>query len=121
MNCPLLLRKGLVGCAPLSPPYGPFHGLRVSRRDVRSCFHLTFRFQGLDLFAIFVLFGLILVSTFTVTVIMSRNMFAHFLGATPGPGDLIRRQQGWRNPPLISGLCGYNVVLTMLFHYAVAN
>ncbi|MGO9371374.1 MAG: hypothetical protein ACLQBD_04640 [Syntrophobacteraceae bacterium] len=33
----LLFRKISVGFAALSPPYTPFHGFRVSRRDIKSC------------------------------------------------------------------------------------
>ncbi len=38
-----LLRKDLMGCAPLHPSYGSFRSFRVSRRDVKS---VTKRFDG---------------------------------------------------------------------------
>ncbi|MGO9529990.1 MAG: hypothetical protein ACLP2X_18475 [Syntrophobacteraceae bacterium] len=36
-----LVRKVSVGFAALSPSYGPFHGFRVSRRDVSNCYEKT--------------------------------------------------------------------------------
>jgi len=40
--------------------------------------------QGLALFAVVILFGLFLISTFSVTVVMGQNLFPHNLGVASG-------------------------------------
>ncbi|MGA2227979.1 MAG: hypothetical protein ABSH41_26395 [Syntrophobacteraceae bacterium] len=46
MRHELLFRKDLMGCASLHPSYGSFHGSRVARRDVKSCYDVAVSFPA---------------------------------------------------------------------------
>jgi MFS transporter, FSR family, fosmidomycin resistance protein len=83
----LLLIGGAFGTlagAPLADRWGHRLWLRFSMLGCALLFPLIFLTQGLLLFFVMTLFGVILISTFSVTVVMGQNLFPHNLGVTSG-------------------------------------
>lgn len=83
----LFLIGGAVGTlagSPLADRWGHRFWLRFSMLSCALLFPFILWLQGLALFAIVILFGLILISTFSVTVVMGQNLFPHNLGVASG-------------------------------------
>jgi MFS transporter, FSR family, fosmidomycin resistance protein len=83
----LLLIGGAFGTlagAPLADKWGHRFWLRFSMLGCALLFPLIFLTQGLMLSFVLTLFGVILISTFSVTVVMGQNLFPHNLGVTSG-------------------------------------
>jgi MFS transporter, FSR family, fosmidomycin resistance protein len=83
----LFLIGGAVGTlagSPLADRWGHRLWLRFSMLGTALLFPFILWLQGLALFAIVILFGLILISTFSVTIVMGQNLFPRNLGVTSG-------------------------------------
>ena len=83
----LFLIGGAVGTlagSPLADRWGHRFWLRFSMLSSALLFPFMLWLQGSALFAIVILFGLILISTFSVTVVMGQNLFPHNLGVASG-------------------------------------
>ncbi|MGA3115862.1 MAG: MFS transporter [Syntrophobacteraceae bacterium] len=83
----LFLIGGTVGTlagSPLADRWGHRFWLRFSMLSCTLLFPFILWLQGLALFAVVILFGLILISTFSVTVVMGQNLFPHNLGVASG-------------------------------------
>ncbi len=83
----LFLIGGAVGTlagSPLADRWGHRFWLRVSMLSSALLFPFILWLQGPALFAIVTLLGLILISTFSVTVVMGQNLFPHNLGVVSG-------------------------------------
>ncbi len=83
----LFLIGGAVGTlagSPLADRWGHRFWLRFSMLVCALLFPFILWLQGLALFAVVILFGLILISTFSVTVVMGQNLFPHNLGVASG-------------------------------------
>ncbi|MGA2400359.1 MAG: MFS transporter [Syntrophobacteraceae bacterium] len=83
----LFLIGGAVGTlagSPLADRWGHRFWLRFSMLSCALLFPFILWLQGFALFAIVFLFGLILISTFSVTVVMGQNLFPNNLGVTSG-------------------------------------
>jgi len=75
---------GTLAGSPLADRWGHLFWLRFSMLSCSLLFPFILWLQGLALFAIVFLFGLVLISTFTVTVVMGQNLFPHNLGVVSG-------------------------------------
>jgi FSR family fosmidomycin resistance protein-like MFS transporter len=83
----LLLIGGAFGTlagAPLADRWGHRFWLRFSMMGCALLFPFIFLTQGFALFFVLTLFGVILISTFSVTIVMGQNLFPHNLGVTSG-------------------------------------
>ena len=75
---------GTVAGSPLADRWGHRFWLRFTMLSSALLFPFILRLQGLALFSVVVLFGLILISTFSVTVIMGQNLFPNNMGVASG-------------------------------------
>ena len=83
----LLLIGGTFGTlagAPLADRWGHRFWLRFSMLGCTLLFPLIFLTEGFALCLVITLFGVILISSFSVTVVMGQNLFPHNLGVTSG-------------------------------------
>lgn len=83
----LLLIGGAFGTlagAPLADRWGHRFWLRISMLGCALLFPFILWTDGIALFFVITLFGTILISTFSVTVVMGQNLFPHKLGMTSG-------------------------------------
>lgn len=83
----LLLIGGAFGTlagAPLADRWGHRFWLRISMLGCALLFPFILWTDGIALFIVITLFGTILISTFSVTVVMGQNLFPHNLGMTSG-------------------------------------
>lgn len=83
----LLLIGGAFGTlagAPLADRWGHRFWLRISMLGCALLFPCIFWTEGIALFCVITLYGTILISTFSVTVVMGQNLFPHNLGMTSG-------------------------------------
>ncbi|SPF50229.1 Major facilitator superfamily MFS_1 [Syntrophobacter sp. SbD1] len=83
----LLLIGGALGTlagSPLADRWGHLFWLRFSMLSCALMFPFILWLQGAALFAIVFLFGLVLISTFTVTIVMGQNLFPDNLGVISG-------------------------------------
>ena len=99
----LFLIGGAVGTlagSPLADRWGHRFWLRFSMLSCALLFPFMLWLQGFALFACVTLFGLILISTFSVTVIMGQNLFPEQSGSRVRPAGRVRRQgrRDWRHP-----------------------
>lgn len=83
----LFLIGGAIGTlagAPLADRWGHAFWLRFSMLGCALLFPLLFWVRGPALFFVLTLFGVILISTFSVTVVMGQNLFPNNLGVASG-------------------------------------
>lgn len=83
----LFLIGGTVGTlagSPLADKWGHRFWLRFTMLSCAILFPFILWLHGLALFALLFLFGLILISTFSVTVVMGQNLFPDNLGVVSG-------------------------------------
>ena len=83
----LFLIGGAVGTlagSPLADRWGHRFWLRFSMLSSALLFPFILWLQGFALFSLFILFGLILISTFSVTVVMAQNLFPNNMGVASG-------------------------------------
>lgn len=83
----LFLLGGAIGTlvgAPLADRWGHRFWLRLSMIGSALLFPLIFFFHGTMLFAVVTLLGMVLISTFTVTVVMGQNLLPGNLGVVSG-------------------------------------
>ena len=75
---------GTIAGSTVADRWGHLFWLRFSMLTCTMMFPFILWLQGLALFAIVFLFGLVLISTFTVTVVMGQNLFPRNLGVISG-------------------------------------
>jgi FSR family fosmidomycin resistance protein-like MFS transporter len=75
---------GTLAGAPMADRWGHRFWVRFSMLACALMFPFILRFQGLTLFAVVGLFGFMLISTFSVTVIMGQNLFPRSMGVVSG-------------------------------------
>jgi MFS transporter, FSR family, fosmidomycin resistance protein len=75
---------GTLAGSPLADRWGHRFWLRFSMLASALLFPLIFFFQGFMLFAVVILLGMILISTFSVTVVMGQNLLPENLGVASG-------------------------------------
>ena len=75
---------GTLAGAPLADRWGYRFWLRFSMLGSALLFPLIFYFQGAMLLVIVTLLGMVLISTFTVTVVMGQNLLPGNLGVASG-------------------------------------
>lgn len=83
----LFLIGGAIGTlagSPLADRWGHAFWLRFSMLGCALLFPFLFVVRGIALFFFFTLFGVILISTFSVTVVMGQNLFPNNLGVASG-------------------------------------
>jgi FSR family fosmidomycin resistance protein-like MFS transporter len=83
----LFLIGGAVGTlagSPLADRWGHRFWLRFSMLSSALLFPFILWLEGFALFSLVILFGLILISTFSVTVVMGQNLFPNNMGVASG-------------------------------------
>jgi FSR family fosmidomycin resistance protein-like MFS transporter len=83
----IFLIGGAVGTltgSPLADKWGHLFWLRLTMLSCSVLFPFILWVQGFALFAVVILFGLILISSFSVTIVMGQNLFPNNLGVTSG-------------------------------------
>jgi MFS transporter, FSR family, fosmidomycin resistance protein len=75
---------GTLAGSPLADRWGHRFWLRVSMLGSALLFPLIFFVQGVSLFVVVTLLGMILISTFSVTVVMGQNLLPGSLGVASG-------------------------------------